>query len=375
MESSFDPNGPSQADSGIFGLPSCENSSQLIILPVPWEATVSFGKGTSRGPEVILEASKYVELYDPDFKDFYEHGIVMASSNLKALRSLNDKARKYVESALLLDNKLQLSRAQQARRKKYAKDIDDLCAQMNREVFEQVNYWLGQKRVVGVVGGDHSVALGTIDAHLQRFPNMTVLQIDAHCDLRKSFEQFTYSHASVMFNVISQTKLRRLVQVGIRDLCQEEYERSKNSKGRIRTFFQNELVERTMSGESWKQTCKRIISATNREVYVSFDVDGLDPSLCPNTGTPVPGGLSFQEAVYLIKQLVLSGRRIVGFDLVETAPANSKKPNDINANTAAHLLYKLCGWCLRSNQRSTLINENVEIKATTRTEKHRINKK
>jgi len=200
---------------------------------------------------------------------------------------------------------------------------------------------------VGLIGGDHSVSLGSIEAHLEKYPQMGVLQIDAHCDLREKFEDFTYSHASVMFNVLQETKLKKLVQVGVQGLCEEEYRRIQDSNGRIQTFFDSSLQESKHQGKSWNQICDDIIATLPIEIYISFDIDGLEPSLCPHTGTPVPGGLTYQEAIYLMKRIVNAGRKIVGFDLVEVTPG---KDGDWDANVGAHLLYQLCGWCMRSNK-------------------------
>jgi len=140
--------------------------------------------------------------------------------------------------------------------------------------------------------------------------------------------------------------MARLVQVGIRDLCEEEHQRIASSGGRIRTFFDSELAEARFAGATWGQQTLRILEALPQDVYVSFDIDGLDPTLCPHTGTKVPGGLSFQMATGLLAAVVRSGRRIVGFDLTEVVPAGDGTEWD--ENVAARLLYKLIGWCLRS---------------------------
>jgi agmatinase len=144
-------------------------------------------------------------------------------------------------------------------------------------------------------------------------------------------------------------QVSRLVQVGIRDLCEEEHDRIAASGGRIRTFFDSELAEARFAGETWGQQTLRIVEALPQDVYVSFDIDGLDPTLCPHTGTKVPGGLSFQMATGLLAAVVRGGRRIVGFDLTEVVPAGDGTEWD--ENVAARLLYKLIGWTLRSNQR------------------------
>jgi agmatinase len=150
-----------------------------------------------------------------------------------------------------------------------------------------------------------------------------------------------------MDNVVERIpQVARLVQVGIRDLCEEEFDRIAASGGRIRTFFDSELAEARFAGETWSQQVLRMVEALPKDVYVSFDVDGLDPTLCPHTGTKVPGGLSFQMANALLAAVARSGRRIVGFDLTEVVPAGDGTEWD--ENVGARLLYKLIGWTLRS---------------------------
>lgn len=174
-----------------------------------------------------------------------------------------------------------------------------------------------------------------------------ILQIDAHADLRNAYEGFTYSHASIMFNALKLPQVKKLVQVGIRDLCQGEAELVDQSNGRITTFYDYKIKNKLYEGNSWQKQCKKIIAQLPQKVYISFDIDGLDPKLCPATGTPVPGGFEFEEAVYLIKTLVQSGREIIGFDLCEVAPGDS----EWNGNVGARLLYKLCNWMAVSQGR------------------------
>ncbi|MCF7844932.1 MAG: agmatinase family protein [Kiritimatiellales bacterium] len=337
----FDPNKASTKNSGIFGLPHSDNEAKLVLIPISWDATTSYKNGTSNGPEALFKASKYVELFDMTLLDFFEFGIALDEQSHN-ISKWNKKARKRAipiieKGGVLLSN----------RDRTLVNEVDDLCSNMNSYVSERVTHQLDKNKIVGIVGGDHSVSLGAIKSLLKKFPNLGVLQIDAHCDLREAFEGFKYSHASIMFNVIEETDLKKLVQVGIRDYCPEECNRIENSSERIETFFEENIIDKKYSGKNWNAICKEIISTLPDEVYVSFDIDGLDPSLCPNTGTPVPGGLLYQEALYLIKEIVKSGKKIIGFDLVEVAPG---KNGDLDANVGAHLLYKLSGWCLKSQE-------------------------
>ncbi|MFR5870708.1 MAG: arginase family protein [Alistipes sp.] len=145
---------------------------------------------------------------------------------------------------------------------------------------------------MGLVGGDHSVPLGLIRAVAERNPGVGVLHVDAHADLRRAYEGFTYSHASIMYNVLNEAAgVSALVQVGVRDLCDDEA-RLASADARVRLFDDYALSAAKFGGESWNAVCDRIIACLPEKAYVSFDIDGLAPEYCPHTGTPVPGGLS-----------------------------------------------------------------------------------
>jgi agmatinase len=152
-----------------------------------------------------------------------------------------------------------------------------------------------------------------------------------------------------MANVLSRLDgVARLVQVGVRDLCETEFRRIQDSDGRIVTHFDPDIQDRKAEGEPWSQITGSMVKDLPENVYVSFDIDGLDPSSCPHTGTPVPGGLTFSEAVMLIRAVVTSGRRIVGFDLTEVAPDPVNEQNELDGNVGARMLYKLIGFTLLS---------------------------
>jgi len=322
----FDPNSAAAENSGIFGFPFHPDESKLVLVPVSWDATVSYKNGSANAPAAIFEASKYTELFDTDLKNFYEAGIAMESEH-PDISIWNKKAKKHLQN------------------NKKKESVDAMCANMSNHVYTRTHEHLQKDKIAGIVGGDHSVALGSIKACTERYPKMGVLQVDAHCDLREAYEGLTYSHASVMYNVLKKTDLKKLVQVGARGFCEEEYNRINESKGRITTFFDREMAEKKADGQAWNAICDEVINSLPREVYISLDIDGLVPSLCPNTGTPVPGGLTYQELVILIKQITEAGKVIVGFDLNEVVPIEE---NDWDANVAAHLLYQLCGWCIKS---------------------------
>lgn len=335
----FNPDNAAPLDSGVYGLPHTPEEAKVILVPVPFEATTSYRGGTSDGPNAILEASRQVDLFDLETGRPYEGGISMLEEP-KDVRAWNDEAKALAKPII--------EAAGEGDPKTFAQ-IDRLCDQMNEWVYQTAKQWLEKGRIVGIVGGDHSTPFGTIKAHAERFPGLGVLHLDAHADLRNAYEGFAWSHASIMYNVMEKIpQVGKLVQVGIRDFGEAEYQYITHSNGRIITFFDANLNQRRFDGLSWNKQAEEIVSHLPKQVYLSFDIDGLDPALCPHTGTPVPGGLSFQEACALVAMVVKSGRQIVGFDLNEVAPGPDG--DEWDGNIGARLLYKMIGWTLRSQE-------------------------
>ncbi len=343
LERDFDPNAASLKDSGIYGLPFTPEQAHVVLIPVPWDATTSYRPGTARGPQAILGASRQVDLCDVETGLPYKAGIALVDESSE-VRAWNAEARARAEPVIdaggIIEGSKDLAAA--------VARVDALGASLNDWVEAQAEAWLERGKLVGVVGGDHSTPFGLIRAVARRHPGLGILHVDAHADLRVAYEGFTWSHASIMHNVLEHVpEVARLVQVGIRDLCEAELDSIAASQGRVATYFDDELATRRFLGESWVNQCETIVEHLPDEVYVSFDIDGLDPSQCPHTGTPVPGGLTFAQATFLIGAVVRSGRRIVGFDLNEVAPGDHG--DEWDANVGARLLYKLIGRSLESN--------------------------
>ena len=327
----FDPNAAAVPGSGIFGLPHSEADAAVVLVPVPFAATVSYGGGAENGPEAMLAASAQVDLYDHHYGRTYEQGIHLRAAD-PVIAGLQVPTRVAVE-AILADGGCDAGSARAA-------SIDAAGAAVNASVYEQTAAILKAGKIPGILGGDHSVPFGSIRACAERHPGMGILHVDAHADLRVAYEGFRWSHASIMHNVLQDIPgVQRLVQVGIRDFCEQELLAINDSRGRVITHFDAEWQRRRFLGEAFDGLCREAVGALPREVYISIDIDGLDPALCPHTGTPVPGGLQYAELVHLVVTLASSGRRIVGFDLVEVAPGE----DEWDANVAARLLYKLCG--------------------------------
>lgn len=348
MNISFDPNAPAALDSGIYGLPFRESEARVVLVPVPWEVTTSYGGGTARGPAAILEASRQVDLYDLDVEKPYQPGIFMLPED-ERVRAWNDEGRRLARSIIDAGGLMDSPDAERALSR-----VNELSAKLNAWVFAETERLLRAGKIVGIVGGDHSVPLGAIEALAQNNPRgIGVLHFDAHSDTRDAYEGFTFSHASIMHNVLERVPgVKKLVQVGIRDVCEEEMDYVAKQGDRVSVFLDRTIARRKMVGESLATITRDIVAALPDEVWVSFDIDGLDPRFCPHTGTPVPGGIDFAEAIFMLGEVVHSGKTIIGFDLNEVAPGPDG--DEWDGNVGARLLYKLIGFALASQGHAKL---------------------
>ncbi len=274
---------------------SSYDKSAIAILSFPLEKTVSYGKGAAKGPRAILKASHYVEFYDEelDREICFEKGIATLPSG--------DYAKLPLKKAL-------------------------------DKIYLQTKKIIEDGKFVVSLGGEHTVSFPIIKAHKEKYNEFTVLQIDAHSDLRDSYEGTKYSHACVMARVAEFTE--DIVQVGIRAQCKEEADFIKR-KG-IKTFYARQIREGKY-GKNWQ---RKIVDSIGEKVYITFDVDGFDPSLLPATGTPEPGGLFWDETLNLLK-LVAERKEIIGFDVVELAPSKAHPASEF---IAAKLVYKLINY-------------------------------
>ncbi len=342
--SNFDPNSVGNPNNNLFSLPFSEEEARLVIIPIPWEVTVSYNAGTARAPDHIYHASLQVDLYDSEIKDAWKQGFFMRPSDKKILMKsdyLRKEAELYINyishGEILSENKFMC---------KSLKDINEGSIFLNNWVYEQTKELLSQGKLVGLLGGDHSTPLGFFRAIADKHGDFGILQIDAHCDLREGYEGFNYSHASIMFNALKEIAgLKKLVQVGVRDYCEDEFEYINNSNERVVTYFDKVIKERQYEGETWKQITDEIIDQLPEKVYISFDIDGLDPKLCPHTGTPVQGGFETEQVFYLFKKITQSGRKLIGFDLNEVGVSH----DEWDENVGARCLFKLCNLMIEAN--------------------------
>ncbi len=341
----FDPNGLGDQENNIYGLPFTSDEAEVVIIPVPWEVTVSYSAGTALGPQAIYNASFQVDLFDPKIKDAWKIGIAMepASNDIESKsESLRRKAETYI--GLLEEGETPETNDEM---EKTLKLINAECIIMNEEVKETCLSFINKNKIVALLGGDHSTPLGLMQALAEKNNSFAILQIDAHADLRDAYEGFEFSHASIMFNALKIQQVSKLVQVGIRDYCEAEYDLIQNSNGRIVTFFDRDIKHKQLDGATWTSICNDIIAQLPNEVYLSFDIDGLDPKLCPSTGTPVAGGFEFEQILMLIEKLVDSGKQIIAFDINEVAPGG----DEWDANVGARLLYRIANLAAKSNGR------------------------
>ena len=273
---------------------SAYSTSAIAIVSAPYEHSVSYGSGTGKGPAAILDASHYVEFWDEELKRelCFEKGI----ATLPPLQF----GKKRNEAAVSL-------------------------------IYKEVASVLADDKFCVTIGGEHTISAAPIRAHFERFPGMSVLQFDAHSDLRVEYQGNPFSHASVMARVSEFFPPERIVQLGIRAQCREEAEFIRD-RG-VKTFYAREVRNGT-HGSDWMG---KIIRSLTDAVYITFDVDYFDPSVMPGTGTPEPGGFFWDETIELLMR-ISAVKRIVGFDIVELAPMETQ-PHA--AYLAAKLLYKI----------------------------------
>lgn len=340
----FDPSQPGLADATIFGLPFSSEQSEIIIIPVPWEVTVSYGSGASNGPEAILEASFQVDLSHQDFPELWKLGMFYDDStenwkiNSNSFKALAQPIIQALENGEDLKNHPNLLLD--------LEKINIACRDLHNEVKEKTLHWMNQGKKVVLLGGDHSTPLGYYEALATKHENFGILHLDAHMDLRIAYEGFTFSHASIMYNALQIPQISKIVQVGIRDFCQQEVENVVKENGRVIVHTDSDLKKESFEGKTWHDQCEAIIASLPQQVCISFDIDGMYPWYCPNTGTPVPGGFSFEQATYLFNKLSLSGKEIIGFDLVEVAPGEN---DDWDGNVGARMLFHMCGVLAKNN--------------------------
>ncbi|XOD68692.1 MAG: agmatinase [Flavobacteriales bacterium AspAUS03] len=264
-------------------------TAQIVLIPVPYDGTSTWGKGADKGPKAFLEAAENMELYDIETtSEVYRRGI-------------------YLTIAVTEDSNPE---------------------RMVESVYNTVKGYLSQNKLVTLIGGEHSISIGSIRAFGERFPQLSVLQIDAHADLRPNYQGSPYNHACALYET---SQKHPLIQVGIRSMDAEE--KTYIQAGHV--FYAHEIYQ----NDIWME---KALDALSDLVFITIDLDAFDPSIAPSTGTPEPGGLLWYPVLKFLRK-VFKKRQIVGFDIVELAPNESERTT---AFLAAKLYYKLLSYRL-----------------------------
>lgn len=333
----FDPDAAADPNAGIFGLPTPEADAAAVVVPVPFAPTVSYGVGAELGPQAVREGSLQVDLYDLQFGRVWEKGV-------HCLEPLPQIEAAHRQARALAAPVIEAGGAGEADHDAVSQ-VDRICREVHGAVSREVGRILEDGRLPVVLGGDHSCSLGGIQAADSVGP-FGILQLDAHADLRAAYEGFIHSHASIIHNLRGTCRnLTRVVQVGIRDVGEGEWRAVQAAGDALICHTDPAWRRRLARGEPLQSMCDEVVAALPDRVWITCDIDGLEPSLCPNTGTPVPGGLSFGEFGVLLETLAESDKRIVGVDLMEVAPGDP--PSSWDGNVGARVLYKLIGCALR----------------------------
>jgi len=339
----YDPNGPGVKNGRFMGLPFTKEEAECILFSVPWDVTTSYGAGTTSAPENILDASYQLDLFDPEYPETWKRGLFLLPPDPE-ISKLNLQYRKEAKKAIDFSESKDAPEDTEEHRRRI-RQINEASEHLNRYVYQTTDQLLEEDKKILLLGGDHSSPFGYIKALAERRGDFGILQIDAHCDFRRAYQGFEFSHASIMHQVITQIpQVKKLVQVGIRDLCPEENDFIRSQPERIRSHMMSDIRRDIFHGKSWAEHTQEILADLPEKIYLSFDIDGLDPALCPNTGTPVPGGLEYYEAIFLIEEILRSGRELIGADLVEVAG----KPHEWDGNVGARLAYKIALLLLES---------------------------
>ena len=336
--------------SSIFGQTCSYNKAVLVLLGVPWEVSVSYGEGAVEGAQWIQQASSQLDFFNPKTKqDVSKKGIHFW--NLESLKKKNDEIRPLAMRILQNENFLKKADKHNTKQHKLSlQAVNKACEEMNTVVREKTQKILEDQKLFGLIGGDHSVSEGALLEIGQRCQgDFGLLHLDAHADMRQAYQGMKHSHASVMYNILHQEySPQSLVQIGIRDLCEEEFQQI-SSNPRVHCFFDHEIKKQLFEGKTWNDIVCSILEKLPPQIYISLDVDVLSWAYAPNTGCPVPGGLNFDHISYLIDQLAETGKKILGFDVVEVSSPRSKDFGEWDGNVGARLVYKLCELSLNQS--------------------------
>ena len=326
-----------------FDCISSFESADLILIPVPWSPTVSYKGGTEKGPELIRQASHQLDFFKPLFSCSYNQKIHFLPQE-PYIETLNRQAQEWVRQ--LRKNQFQKESKDSALFKK----LNQSSQKLRDWIYETALQVLNKGKIPALVGGEHSISEGLLALIGERNQgDYGILHLDAHADLRDSYEGFERSHASVMNNVLKlKPAPKKLIQVAVRDFCEEEQKIIQSDK-KIECYLDEWLCEQQFQGKTWASLCKTILSKLPKQIYISLDVDVLSWEYAPGTGTPVPGGLSFNQVLYLLSEVKRQNKKLLAFDVVESSPGETDNEfSEWNGNVSARLIYHLSGLALNS---------------------------
>lgn len=291
---------PLSLDYNFLGLPdkySKKEDSLFIILPVPYESTTSYGRGTSQGPKAIIDASRYIELYDEELmQETYKLGI---------------HTLPFMEPASSGPEEM----------------INKLANYVQKEIVSYYN----ENKILFSLGGEHSISAGLVKGFSKKYPDLSVLHFDAHADLRDSYQGESFSHACAARRMLEHCPV---ISCGIRSISAEEVDFAKKTKQKI--FFGKSALNKT----------SEVNSLLSGDIYITLDVDVLDPSVMPSTGTPEPDGWTWRELCDFLKEIICK-KYIVGLDIVELSPLSGISAPDFSI---AKLIYRIMGYVALSKQ-------------------------
>ncbi len=340
-----------------FGVKTSFQEADVILIPAPWQATASYLKGTGKGPQLIREASSQLDFFNPFFGRAY-HRQIHFSAEDPLIISLNKQASDWAKG---IQKKWEEDKILNQKEKALSEKVNQASESLIDWLYERSVRVLQKGKIPALVGGEHSVSEALIRAVGENLKGQYgLLVIDAHADLRPAYQGFKRSHASIMHNVLNlDFSPLKMVQVGVRDFCEEEYQQIQQDS-RIHCFFDGDISSQLFSGGKWADLCRHIIGLLPSEIYISLDVDGLSWTEAPGVGTPVPGGLSFNQVIYLFSEIQRQNKKLMAFDVVETSPGKillgkttlgKTSFAEWNGNVSARLIYYLSGLALLSQKK------------------------
>ncbi|MEL6539202.1 MAG: arginase family protein [Bacteroidota bacterium] len=319
----------------LFGTSCTPSEASVVVIPIPWGVTAPSRSSAALGPDHILKASYQVKSFPTAYANGTKLGIAMLPipHNWKMISdSLRHHTLGHIHAVESGSSILKFKAS-------LAKKVDQYAYELKEQTKVRAHTYLKQEKMVVTLGGDHSTSLGLIEAMADHYNNMGILHIGANPAMHQAYQGVKHSHASTIYNVLELAHVVQVVQIGLRDCTPEEQRMVQLHEGRVHPFYHSSLKQQQLQGATWHELCMPIIKLLPDRVYINFNINGLDPKLCPSTGAPVPNGLELDEVYYLIDNIVKAGKQIVGADLCEVAPGENM---DWDAQVGSRVLQYLC---------------------------------